>query len=667
MLGRFLEWLANSADLTPHGFGLPWGPELLWLYAGADFMTALAYLSIPMALAMLVRRRRDLAFGWVFWLFAALVSLCGLTHLLGLLTIWVPLYTLEGTVKAVAAVVSVATAAVLWPLLPKAVALPSQASLRTLNEELSRQVAERDELLAALRRSEDRHRATFERSPTPLHTLDEEGRLVNVSDSWLELMGRERADVLGRPVSDFFAPGPPGWTLEQRRKIMAQAGEVRNVERRYMRPDGSIIDAVLTARAESHGGVQWLSCSVLDVTARRQAEAALRESEDRLRQSQKMEAIGRLTGGVAHDFNNMLQVMDTSLGMLRERVTRGDANVGRFVDAALEASGRAAKLTAQLLSFSRRQRLEPRALEPAEVVEGMRALLGRTVGDRATLLVEVPRPGAWRCMADRNQLESALLNLVINARDAVADGGTIRVSSGPATFAEPPPGADDPPPPGEYVRITVSDDGCGMTDEVRRRAFEPFFTTKPQGEGTGLGLAQIYGFARQSGGTVEIETAPGAGSSISILLPRAADAPEPEVPAEAPEPRRAQPGETVLLVEDEPQLLWLCADTVRRLGYEVLEARDAEAAMAIVREGTWFDVLLTDVAMPGSMDGVALAARVHALRPEVAVVYASGHFGAERRPGAVEGAAVLQKPFTPLELGEALRGALDRPRRASGA
>lgn len=640
MLDGLASWLFDPSGLTPHGFCLVWEPWLIWTHAISNVAIGLAYFTIPLALAAFARRRRDLAFRPVFWLFAAFILLCGTGHWLDLLTLWVPAYGLEGLVMAATAAVSVLTAIALWWLLPQALALPSPDQLRTAN--------------AALRESEARHRASFERSPVPLHTLDGNGVITGVSDSWLALLGYAHEEVLGRPINEFLATGSDGWAEAGRAALLAQ-GEMRDLERRFLRRDGAVIEALVSARVERRAEATWIVCVLIDVTARKQAEDALRASEDRLRQAQKMEAIGQLTGGIAHDFNNVLTAVMGSLELIRNRVRDERPDIARFADNALDAAGKAAGLTAQMLSFSRQQRLDPKPLDPIEVVEGLHALLARTAGERIALLIEA-EAGVGLCLADRNQLESAVLNLVINARDAIAGPGTVTVSLCTEWLSA---SAEGCPPAGHYVRIAVTDDGCGMAEEVRRRAFEPFFTTKGPGQGTGLGLAQIHGFAHQSGGTATIESMPGQGTEVAILMPRTGAAEPGRIRGlrdAAVEPLRGQ-GQTVLLVEDDALVRATLAAGLQDLGYRVMEAGDADAGLTALA-GAAVDAVLTDLTMPGTLDGLEFARLIQARSPNLPIVLLTGHLDPFRGTQLPEGVTFLQKPCNYSELAATLRRVL---------
>ena len=640
------RWLFDPSGLTPHGFCLLWEPWLIWTHALSNVAIGLAYFSIPLALLRFIRRRRDLVFKPVFALFAAFILLCGAGHWADLLTIWYPLYGVEGAIKAATATVSVLTAAALWPLLSRALNLPSPAQMRAAN--------------AALRASEERHRASFVGAPVALHLLDADARIVEVSRRWLGLLGYRREQVVGRRVSDFFGDGQS--LADHRECFPALAGregaEMWDMPRRYVRGDGAVLDALVSARSERTGdGRVHVIVSLVDVTGRVQAEAALRASEEALRHAQKMEAIGQLTGGVAHDFNNVLQAVTGNLELIRRRVRDERPDVARLAGNALDAAGKAAGLTSQLLAFARRQRLDPKPLDPVEVVEGMRGLLARTAGDRIALRVEAEE-GAGFCLADRNQLESALLNLAINARDAIGEAaaGTITASVRAERVAG---AAEGWPPDGEYVRVAVRDDGPGMPEEVRRRAFEPFFTTKAPGKGTGLGLAQLHGFAHQSGGTALIDSAPGRGTEVAILLPRTgAAAPDAGHREEAEPEAEAGFGETVLVVEDDALVRGALAETLRELRYRVVEAADADAALALLDRGAAVDAILSDVAMPGGMDGVGFAHAARARSPGVPVVLATGHVGALDGRALPPGVGVLRKPLSRAAIAVALRRAL---------
>ena len=381
-----------------------------------------------------------------------------------------------------------------------------------------------------------------------------------------------------------------------------------------------------------------------------QAAAALRTSEERLRQAQKMEAVGKLTGGIAHDFNNLLTTVIGSLELLASR-SELDAGSRRLAANALAGAERGARLTGQLLAFSRRQVLAPARLQPGAAVTGIFDLLARTLGGTIRLRVVAPRAEQWDALAYRNQLEMALLNLVINARDAIGgDTGDVVIAFANVTLdgTEPEAFAADPIRTGDFVEISVEDSGCGMTGEVLTRACEPFFTTKPEGSGTGLGLSQAYGFALQSGGTLRIDSRPHAGTRVAILLPRAvADVAPNAVGAVAPAEGR---GETILLAEDNGPARDTIAATLRSLGYNVIEAGDGEAALNLLETTPKIELLLTDVAMPGAMDGMALALAARAQVPELKILFTTGFGDSEVLARWPERLDLLQKPFNREDL-----------------
>jgi signal transduction histidine kinase len=393
------------------------------------------------------------------------------------------------------------------------------------------------------------------------------------------------------------------------------------------------------------------------VSALRTEMAERTRVEDALRQSQKMEAVGQLTGGLAHDFNNMLTGIIGSLEMMQTRVGQGRAQeVGRFVDAAMSSANRAAALTHRLLAFSRRQTLSPKPLDAGALIGGMEDLIRRTVGPAIRVQIESPA-GLWTTRCDPNQLESALLNLVINARDAMPDGGTLRVA---ATNKRP----DDPhfgPLPSsvaeDYVLISVSDTGTGMAEDVVARAFDPFFTTKPTGAGTGLGLSMVFGFVNQSGGRVRIASQPGEGTTIRLYLPRSYLAPALEPRASADPMPRAHAGETVLVVDDESAIRMLIREVLEELGYTPAEACDAQEGLEILQSGRKLDLMITDVGLPNGMNGRQLADLARRERPGLQVLFITGYaeqaaLGADRLEPGMD---VITKPFALHELATRIR------------
>jgi signal transduction histidine kinase/ActR/RegA family two-component response regulator len=554
----FFERLLDSSTLSPHGICLLWEPELIWLHVLSDAVIAVSYFSIPVALSIFVSKRRDVDFGFIFWAFALFIMACGFTHVLSIVTLWVPVYGIEGLVKALTALASIVTAVILWPLLPKLLALPSPAQLRTAEAALAQ---------------EGRHR---------------------------------------------------------------------------------------------------------------------REAEEMLRHAQKMEAIGQLTGGVAHDFNNLLTIISGNLEIAqrslnlwseasRDRLTRAIAN---------SASGaqRAATLTHRLLAFARRQPLDPRLTNVNQLIGGMSEFFRRTLGEDIDLEI-VGGAGLWQVEVDPSQMESAILNLVVNAKDAmqkakndatidvvsdadnhvVPDKGKLTVETGNAFIDESYSQHNADIPVGQYVQISVSDTGAGMSREVQAKAFDPFFTTKEPGQGTGLGLSQVYGFVKQSGGHVKIYSELGEGTTIKIYLPRA------HVTSSAA--RESEPpvvgglgSETILVVEDEAEVRAYLVETLRDLNYRVREAEDGAAALALLdSEPFRIDLLLTDIVMPG-MNGRQLADALNRRQPELKVLFITGYSrNAIVHQGRLDaGVSLLQKPLTQATLAAKIREILDKASDAGG-
>jgi signal transduction histidine kinase/ActR/RegA family two-component response regulator len=390
--------------------------------------------------------------------------------------------------------------------------------------------------------------------------------------------------------------------------------------------------------------------------AQLRSETRRREaSEDQLRQSQKMEAVGRLTGGIAHDFNNMLAVIVGSLDMLKRRLVDGEARHVKLVDNALLASGRAADLTRRLLAFSRQQALEPKAVDVNRTVGNLSEMLSRTLGE--TVRIEtVLASGLWRSFIDPLQLENAILNLAVNARDAMGpEGGRLTIETANTSIDDAYAAVHAEVKAGQYVMVGVSDTGSGMPPEVAARAFDPFFTTKPQGQGTGLGLSQVYGFIKQSGGHVKIYSELGQGTAVKLYLPRhfgAAAAHDGEV-----EPQRSQTGDgvVVLVVEDEDSVRAFAAEALRELGYGVLAASGASEALDILAHHREIAVLLTDVVMP-DVNGGKLAAEAIRRRPDLKVIFMTGYTrNAIVHNGTLDpGVHLLSKPFSLAELGTKL-------------
>jgi signal transduction histidine kinase/CheY-like chemotaxis protein len=509
----------KTTDYAPHGYCLLWQPELIWTHVLSDALIAAAYFSIPVALVHFIRKRSDIEFRAIFWLFATFILACGATHIMAIWTLWRADYGVEALIKVVTALASVGTAILLWRLIPQMLAIPSPGSLRAANAELAQRVAERDAALGELRE---------------------------------EIAGRARA-------------------------------------------------------------------------------------QEALFQAQKMEAMGQLTGGIAHDFNNLLQAVGGNLELIAHGADDADRTRRRAENAA-KAIDRGRTLTSQLLAFSRTQRLELRPVRVTPLVENMLEMLGRTLGP--SIRIETAfEDGELAVLGDQAQLELAILSLAINARDAMPDGGTLRIET------ELVPDGDE----GDRVQIRVIDTGTGMTEEVAARAFEPFFTTKTVGKGTGLGLSMIYGMATQSGGSVALDSVPGSGTCVVLTLKRAPLPAEVASPAEDEAPHVSRQGIAVLVVDDDDAVRATVADGLRALGHEVIEASNGQDALTLL-EHHRPDLLVLDYAMPG-LNGAEVAVRARRSRPDLPILFASGYSDSQALLRALGAdAAILRKPFTIAEL-----------------
>ena len=534
----FLERLLDSSMFSPHGICLLWEPELIWLHVASDAVIAVAYFSIPFALALLVSKRRDIEFNWIFWAFAIFIMACGFTHVFAIYTLWVPVYGIEGLVKALTAVASIVTAALLWQLLPKLLAIPSLAQLRQTQA-----------------------------------ALEEEGR--------------------------------------QRRGAEDRLRTFRQVE----------------------------------------------ATEGQIRQAQKMEAVGQLTGGIAHDFNNILTVITGTIQILGEEVAdRPDlAAIAELID---QAAARGAELTAHLLAFARLQPLQPRKVDINSLLIDSARLLRPTLGEHVEI-DSILADDAAPALVDPSQLATTILNLALNARDAMPEGGKLTLESKNVVLDESYVGSNSEVAAGNYVMIAVSDSGCGIAVDHLDRVFEPFFTTKEVGKGTGLGLSMVYGFIRQSSGHIKVYSEVGHGTTVKIYLPQATGAARPL--AEDPSQVCIVGGDEAILIVEDDALVRRCVVTqVQSLGYRTLAAGNASEALTIIDNGEEIDLLFTDVVMPGSINGRQLAIEALNRRPSLKVLYTSGYTkNAMIHHGHLDTEVLLlAKPYRKVDLAKMIRTAL---------
>jgi PAS domain S-box-containing protein len=523
---------------------------------------------------------------------------------------------------------------------------------------VSRDATARVEAQRALEESEGRYRSLFQLAPSGVVLLDEAGAIVAFNDRACEQLGYAREEFARLRVGDLDVKGPEVVAAQLRRIAARGADELEVVHRAR---SGELRNVLVSSRHLVVGGRSRFLATWLDVTERRRAQDELRRLEEQIRQAQKLESVGRLAGGVAHDFNNLLTVILGCTSELEEAFAQGrpaSLDGVREIDA---AARRAAELTGQLLAFARKQAIAPVRVDLGALVRGSERMLRRILGEDVDLRVEVA-PGLWPMSADPGQITQLIMNLAVNARDAMPTGGTLLLQTFNSTTSPEHASADPECRPGDWIRLVIRDSGAGMTAEVRAHLFEPFFTTKELGKGTGLGLAMVYGIVKQAGGHIHVASEPGRGTTFEVCFPR-----ETASPAEVPPPaQRSVTGgsERILVVEDEPLVRAVIVRTLQDAGYDVLALTSGREALALPRERTAeVELLVTDVVMP-AMDGRVLARELRLRHPELPVLFLSGYAPdtlAERGGlGLGFEGELLPKPFTAGALLSRVRTMLDR-------
>ncbi|HSL48098.1 MAG TPA: PAS domain S-box protein [Candidatus Deferrimicrobiaceae bacterium] len=513
---------------------------------------------------------------------------------------------------------------------------------------------ENSALYREIRDARDFLQSITENSPDAIITTDGSGRVTYFSRGAEAMFGYSAEEMIGTSVVDLYPGGREEARSVKRRLDEEGQGLLRNYESGFLAKDGRRVEisASISVLRDASGAVVGTLGLLKDIGERRRLE-------EQLRQSQKMDAIGRLAGGIAHDFNNLLTVIAGRAHLILSRL-RPEEPIHRDATLVRTTAERAAALTQQLLAFSRKQVLQPQVLDLNAVTTAMEPMLRRLIGEDIDLAV-VPAVDLGRVKADPGQIEQVIVNLVVNSRDAMPQGGRLTVETANVDLDEAYASRHVSVPPGPYVMLAVSDTGEGMDEQTRSRVFEPFFTTKGPGKGTGLGLATVYGIVKQSGGDIRLYSELGAGTTFKIYLPRVTEPAGPPDPGASPAATMPRGDETVLLVEDEPEVRDLAREILEGSGYTVLQACDAQDAVFMAeRHGGPIHLLLTDVIMP-RQSGRALVERLRPLRPEMHVLYMSGYTNeAIVRHGVLDpDTRFIQKPFTPAALGYKVRAALD--------
>ena len=528
-----------------------------------------------------------------------------------------------------------------------------EEELRSINVELEDRVQQRT---AEVSRASKLLDAVVENIPDMVLLKEPSGegfRYLLINAAGEKLLGRSRDRIVGRTETDLFPAEESAQIVEANRRVAASGEPQVLTDRTLTTASGTrTVETRMVPIANGSGETALILAIVRDVS-----EAKRREEQ--VRQLQRMDAIGRLTGGVAHDFNNLLAIIHGNSELVRDRLEAG-TDLAEMTDDVIGAAARGAELVKRLLAFARMQHLEPASVDLGERIPNVIGLLQRALGENVQLQVRMAEE-LWPAIIDPTQVDDALLNLAINSRDAMPDGGTLTIETQNVHLDEDYAAHHVEVAPGDYVMLAVSDTGTGMEPEVLARAFDPFFTTKEEGQGTGLGLSQVFGWVKQSGGHIKIYSEVGHGTTIKLYLPRAVE--EGAVAAAPAEPVPPGGNETILVVEDNANVRKTVVRQLHDLGYRSVEAESGASALKLVAEGLSFDLLLTDVVMPGGMTGYQLADQLRRTRPDTRVLFTSGYTELARSADQLSRRdSLLSKPYRKQDLGRAVRRALDQPR-----
>ena len=629
----FFSRFVFSSNFLPHWYCYVGNTRLVWTNVVADLLIGISYVVISCTLALLVRRAgSDLPYQGFFWAFGVFIVSCGATHFMEVLTIWKPLYWLSALVKIITALASAGTAVVLVIAIPEILAF-----VRTARE-------------SAARAGNEKFRALVDAAPLAVYSVDLQGIVTSWNAGAEKIFGFTVQQAIGHPnptVSAEFLP--------EHRSLLERtlSGEViRGLETTRQCADSSFIPVNVYAAPlyDAHGSIAGVMSVVEDIS-----EAKRLASQ--VRQSQKLEVLGRLAGGVAHDFNNMLMVLDGSTELL-ERSLPPESDARLYLNQIQRTTSKAAAITKQLLAFSRNQVIEFRPMDLHAALAEIEFMLPRLLGSDIELSYHHSAAHSW-IHSDPGQIEQIVANLAINARDAMPHGGCLSISTRNQSSAHHPENGSSAD--SLWVVLEVADNGSGMDEKTRAQIFEPFFTTKAIGKGTGLGLSTVYGIVNQSGGHIEVHSAPGRGTRFEISFPVDHSPRKAQSDPPALEHPEASPHAAILLVDDEAALRHAVGEILRQTGYSVLEAASSQDALSLAQSHQGeIPVLLTDIVMPG-LRGTDLAAKVRALRPNIKVIYMSGYAEGISETQLPEDAQYLQKPFRFATLLNLLRLTLRKP------